>query len=251
MYFESHAHYNSEHYDEDRDEVLESFRNSNISHIVNIGTSIETSLESIKLAEKYDFVYASVGVHPHYTKDVKDEDYTKLENLCSHKKVVAFGEIGLDFHYDFSPRDVQIDVFKKQLKICENVKKPVIIHSREASQLVFDIIKESNVRRGIIHAYSGSVEMAKEYIKMGFLISIGGVVTFKNAKTLVDVVQNIDLEHIVIETDAPYLTPVPFRGKRNSSHYLKYVVEKIAEIKKISTTEVEKVTFLNCESLFF
>lgn len=251
MYFESHAHYDSEHYDEDRKEVLESFRNSKVSQIINIGTNMETCKKSISLAEEYDFINASVGIHPHYAKDVVDSDYLQLEKWCEHKKVVAVGEIGLDFHYDFSPRDTQIKVFEKQLEVCEKVQKPVIIHSREASQLVFDIIKNSNVRNGIIHAYSGSVEMAKEYIKMGFLISIGGVVTFKNAKTLVDVVQNIDLEHMVIETDSPYLTPAPFRGKRNSSHYLEYVVDKIAEIKDISAEKVEEVTFLNCKNLFF
>lgn len=250
MYFDSHAHYNDKQFDEDRDELLASLKNHNVGYIVNIGADMPSSLESIKLAEKYDFVYATVGVHPHEAKSVKEEDYEQLKKWLENEKVVGLGEIGLDYHYDFSPRDTQVEVFTKQLKICENITKPVIIHSREACQEVFDIIKNSNVRKGVIHAYSGSAQLAKEYVKLGFHIGIGGVLTFKNARKLIEVVENIPIERILIETDSPYLTPVPFRGTRNCSKYLKEVVEKISEIKQISHEEVEKITFENAKNFF-
>ncbi|MFI3230635.1 MAG: TatD family hydrolase [bacterium] len=250
MYFESHAHYDDKQFNEDRDLLLSDFKNKGISTVVNIGIDIKSSKKSIEFAEKYDFVYATIGVHPHNAKEIKQGDYLILENLLKHKKVVAVGEVGLDFHYDLSPRDVQLDVFKKHLKLSEASGLPVVIHSREASQMVFDTIKKSNVRKGVIHAYSGSLEMAREYIKMGYYIGVGGVITFKNAKSLVEVVEGIGLENILIETDSPYLTPVPFRGKRNNSEYLKYVVEKIAEIKNVSQEEVCVATTQNARCLF-
>lgn len=250
MYFESHAHYDDKQFNEDRDLLLSGFKDKGISKVINIGIDIKSSKKSIEFAQKYDFIYASVGVHPHNAKEIKEDDYKVLEELLMHKKVVAVGEVGLDFYYDLSPRDVQLDVFKKHLDLSKKVDKPVIIHSREASQMVFDTIKDSGVRKGVIHAYSGSLEMAKEYIKMGYYIGVGGVITFKNAKSLVEVVEGIGLENILIETDSPYLTPVPFRGKRNNSEYLKFVVEKIAEIKNISQEEVAYITSENSTKLF-
>ena len=250
MYFETHAHYDDKKFDEDRDELLRGLKNHNVGYVVNIGADMESSYNSIQLAEKYDFVYASVGVHPHEAINVKEEDYKTLEKWLQHEKVVALGEIGLDYYYDLSPRDVQREVFKKQLKICENVTKPVIIHSREASQEVFDIIKASKVRKGVVHAYSGSLEMALEYIKLGFYIGVGGVLTFKNANKLLNVVENIPLESILIETDSPYLSPVPVRGTRNNSQNLKYVVEKISEIKQIDKEKVEKITLETAKKFF-
>lgn len=250
MYFDSHAHYNDSQFDEDREELLSDLKNHNVGYIVNIGADMPSSLESIKLAEKYDFIYVSVGVHPHEAKSVKEEDYEQLKKWLENEKVVALGEIGLDYHYDFSPRDIQREVFVRQLKICENITKPVIIHSREACQEVFDIIKSSNVRKGVVHAYSGSAELAKEYVKLGFYIGIGGVITFKNAKKLIEVVENIPIERILIETDSPYLTPVPFRGTRNNSKYLKEIVEKISEIKQISHKEIEEISFENAKNFF-
>lgn len=250
MYFETHAHYDDKKFDEDRDEILQGLKNHNVGYVVNIGADMKSSYNSIKLAEKYDFVYASVGVHPHEAISVKEEDYKTLENWLQQEKVVALGEIGLDFYYDFSPRDIQRQVFKRQLKICENITKPVIIHSREASQEVFDIIKDSKVRKGVVHAYSGSLEMALEYIKLGFYIGVGGVLTFKNANKLLNVVENIPLEHILIETDSPYLAPVPVRGTRNNSQNLKYIVEKISEIKQIEPEKVEKITLETAKKFF-
>lgn len=250
MYFESHAHYDDKRFNNDRDEILESLPKSNVGYVVNIGTDMSSSFESIKLSERYPFVYASVGIHPHEAINVKEDDYDTIKEWLNHDKVVALGEIGLDYYYNFSPKENQVEVFTNQLKICENITKPVIIHSREASQEVFDIIKASKVRKGVIHAYSGSLEMAIEYIKMGFLIGVGGVLTFKNAKRLVDVVENIPLDKILIETDSPYLTPVPFRGDRNNSKNLKYIVRKIGEIKHIEEEKVEKVTLETGKEFF-
>ncbi len=250
MYFETHAHYDDKKFDDDRKELLLGLKNHNVGYVVNVGADMKSSYDSIKMAEKYDFVYASVGVHPHEAINVKEEDYKTLEKWLQHEKVVALGEIGLDFYYDFSPRDVQREVFAKQLKICENVTKPVIIHSREASQEVFDMIKASKVRKGVVHAYSGSLEMALEYIKMGFYIGIGGVLTFKNANKLLNVVENIPLEAILIETDSPYLSPVPVRGTRNNSQNLKYIVKKISEIKQIEEEKVEKITLETAKKFF-
>ena len=250
MYFETHAHYDDKKFDEDRNEILNSLKENNIKYVVNVGADMKSSYDSIKLSQEYDFMYASVGVHPHEARNMKEEDYKTLEQWLQYDKVVALGEIGLDYYYDFSPREVQREVFKKQLKICENITKPVIIHSRDANQEVFDIIKESKVRKGVIHAFSGSLEMALEYIKLGFFIGVGGVLTFKNANKLVNVVENIPLEYILIETDSPYLSPVPLRGTRNNSQNLKYIVEKISEIKHIERENVEKIT-LETAKMFF
>lgn len=250
MYFETHAHYDDKQFDEDRHTLLESLNKNGVEYIVNVGADMKSSLESINLAKKYPFVYASVGIHPHDAKNVKEEDYKTLENWLKEDKVVALGEIGLDYHYDLSDKEIQKEVFKNQLKICENVTKPVIIHSREATNDVLEIIKQSKVRKGVVHAFSSSLEIAKEYVKLGFYIGVGGVVTFKNANTLVKVVENIPLENILIETDSPYLTPVPFRGTRNNSQNLQYVVEKIAEIKRIDKEIVEKTTFINAKKFF-
>ncbi len=250
MYFETHAHYDDKKFDEDRNEILNSLKENNIKYVVNVGADMKSSYDSIKLSQEYDFIYASVGVHPHEARNMKEEDYKILEQWLQYDKVVALGEIGLDYYYDFSPREVQREVFKKQLKICENITKPVIIHSRDANQEVFDMIKESKVRKGVIHAFSGSLEMALEYIKLGFFIGVGGVLTFKNANKLVNVVENIPLEHILIETDSPYLSPVPLRGTRNNSQNLKYIVEKISEIKHIERENVEKIT-LETAKMFF
>lgn len=251
MYFDSHSHYDDAKFDNDREEIFASFPQNNVKYIVNIGTNLKTCLKSVELAKKYDFIYATVGVHPNYAVDATEKDLEIIQDLLiNEKKVVGIGEIGLDYYYDYSPKEIQQQIFTKQLNFYESVTKPVIIHSRDACQDVFDLINKSKVRKGVIHAYSGSAELAKEYVKLGFHIGVGGVVTFKNAKKLVEVVKTIPLEHILIETDAPYLTPTPFRGTRNNSTYLKYVVEKIAEIKDLSPEEVAKTTFDNAQKFF-
>ena len=215
MYFESHAHYDDKRFREDREKLLELLPSCGIDHVVNIGCDLASSKESIRLAEKYDYIYASVGVHPHDVSEMTSQTIEELRRLAAHEKVVAIGEIGLDYYYDFSPRELQQFWFRQQLRLAESVNKPVIIHSRDASQETFDIIKSSPIRRGVIHCYSGAWQMAKDYVDMGFFIGVGGVVTFSNAKKLVEVVDKIPIEKILIETDSPYLAPNPNRGKRN------------------------------------
>ncbi|MDO4531041.1 MAG: TatD family hydrolase [Bacillota bacterium] len=250
-YFESHAHYDDRRFKHDREELLgELLPASGVSHIINIGCDVKSSEMSVRMADKYDYIYAAVGVHPHELYDMSSQTIEKLRKLSDHKKVVAIGEIGLDYHYDTHPREFQRFWFIQQLRLAEETGLPVVIHSREASQDTFDIIERSKVRRGSIHCYSGSAEMAKEYVKMGFHIGIGGVVTFPNAKKLVEVVEAIPLESILIETDCPYLAPAPNRGKRNDSANLKYVVEKIAEIKGVTAEKVAEITKKNAEKLF-
>lgn len=251
MYFESHAHYDDGRFKNDREEILNLLPSCGIDYVINVGCDMKSSRESIKMAEKYDYIYAAVGVHPHDAENMKESDLDELRQMSNHKKVVAIGEIGLDFYYDNSPRDVQRYWFKRQLEIVKELNKPVIIHSRDASQETFDIIKESGVKKGVIHCYSGSAQMAMDYVKMGFYIGVGGVVTFSNAKKLVEVVEAIQLEQILIETDSPYLSPIPNRGKRNDSRNLQFVVEKIAKIKDISPEKVANITKLNAKQLFF
>ncbi len=250
MYFESHAHYDDERFDDDRDELLASFPSEGIDAVVNSSSDIASSRASIALAEKYPFFYASVGVHPHEVENMTDNDIGILERLAKHPKVVAIGEIGLDFYYDLSPRDTQRYRFKCQLELAKRLDMPVIIHSRNAAQECFDIIKDSNVRKGVIHCYSGSAQMAKDYIDLGFYIGIGGSLTFKNNKKTVEVVEQIPIDRILIETDSPYLAPIPYRGRRNDSRLLKYVVEKIRDIKNIPETDICNITKNNAEKLF-
>lgn len=251
QYFDSHAHYDDKRFREDREELLrELLPASGVSHIINIGCDVKSSEMSIRLADRYDYIYAAVGVHPHELYDMSSQTIAKLKKLSEHPKVVAIGEIGLDYYYDTHPRELQRFWFRQQLRLAEEVALPVVIHSREASQETFDIIQSTQVRRGSIHCYSGSAQMAMDYVKMGFHIGVGGVITFSNAKKLVETVEAIPIEHILIETDCPYLSPNPNRGKRNDSSNLKYVVEKIAEIKKITPEAVAKITAENAKSLF-
>ena len=250
MYFESHAHYDDERFDDDRDELLASFPAEGIETVVNSSSDIASSRASIALAEKYPFFYASVGVHPHEVSKMREADIDTLRELSKHPKVVAIGEIGLDFYYDLSPRDDQRYWFKRQLALAEELDMPVIIHSRDASQECFDIISASNVRKGVIHCYSGSAPMAQDYADMGFYIGIGGSLTFKNDKKTVEVVEKLPLEKILIETDSPYLAPVPYRGRRNDSRLLKYVVEKISEIKNVPEIDICNITKNNAIELF-
>lgn len=250
MYFESHAHYDDERFDDDRGELLASFPAEGIETVVNSSSDIASSRASIALAEKYPFFYASVGVHPHEVSKMREADIDTLRELSKHPKVVAIGEIGLDFYYDLSPRDDQRYWFKRQLALAEELDMPVIIHSRDASQECFDIISASNVRKGVIHCYSGSAPMAQDYADMGFYIGIGGSLTFKNNKKTVEVVEKLPLEKILIETDSPYLAPVPYRGRRNDSRLLKYVVEKISEIKNVPEIDICNITKNNAIELF-
>lgn len=251
MYFESHAHYDDVQFDKDRETLLQCLPEYGIDFVVNSGSDLKSSYIGKQLSEQYDYIYFAAGVHPHELYDISEDTLEQIRQLAQHQKCVAIGEIGLDYHYDTFPREIQKYWFEKQLELAKILHIPVIIHSREASQDCFDIIKKSGVEKGVIHCYSGSVEMAEEYIKMGFFIGIGGVLTFPNAKKLVEVAKKISLEHILIETDSPYLAPVPNRGKRNDSRNLKFIVEKLAEVKGISSQEVTNITLKNGKKLFF
>jgi TatD DNase family protein len=250
FFFESHAHYDDRRFDADRYEILSGLPAQGVTRVVNVGSDILSSKASVKLAEAFSFVYATAGVHPHDVKALSEEGLQELKSFCAHEKVVAVGEIGLDFHYEHSPRDEQRFWFKRQLELAAEVGLPVVIHSRDAASETFETIKKGPVHRGVVHSYSGGVPMALAYIDMGFYIGIGGVVTFDKSKRLPQVVAAIPLEKILIETDAPYLTPKPHRGKRNESVYLPYIIETIAEIKGVTAEAVAKQTAENGRRVF-
>ena len=250
MIFDSHAHYDHDRYTDDRDAFLTALPERGVSYVLNTGSDVESSHDSIKLAEKYPFIYASVGVHPHYAHELTEADIDELTALCKHEKVVAFGEIGLDFHHDHAPRDMQRYWFKRQLEAAQAVDLPVIIHSREACDEVFETITKSNARRGVIHSFSGSADTAKAYVDLGFYIGIGGIITFDKTRRLHEVAAAIPLERILVETDAPYLTPAPHRGKRNDSAFLEYVIREIAEAKGLVYEAVAAQTRSNAKELF-
>lgn len=252
MLIDSHVHLDDKRFNRDRDRIIRELKSNGIELAINIGADLQTSIASVSLAEKYDNIYATIGVHPHSAKEVDESTMEILKSFASRDKVVAIGEIGLDFHYDNSPRDVQRKWFIEQLKLAKEVDLPVVIHSREASQETFDILKEAQdgSLRGVLHCYSGSPEMAKEYIKLGFYISIAGPVTFRNARVLRDVAKAVPLDKLLIETDCPYLTPEPHRGKRNEPIYVKYVAGTIADVKGISYEELAKATNKNTKELF-
>lgn len=255
MFFDSHAHYDDARFNEDRHQILGAMPENRVDYIVNAAADIASSNEGIQLSEKYSFIYAGVGVHPHSVEELDTSNEGSvtleiLETLSKHPKVVAIGEIGLDYYYEHSPRETQKIWFKRQMELAKKVDLPIIVHSRDAAQETFEMISDSGLNKGVIHCFSGSAEMAQEYIKLGFYIGVGGTITFKNARRSVEVVEQIPLESIVIETDCPYLTPVPHRGKRNDSTYLVHIAEKIAEIKNISIEEVARITSKNAKDLF-
>lgn len=258
MIFDTHAHYDDSMFDIDRDELINNFINENVGTIVNVGASLKGCEDTLLLTKKYPNVYGALGVHPSDVEELNSEKLLWLKNTCIENalynggKIVALGEIGLDYYYEDPERAVQLDMFKKQLDIALEVKLPVIIHSRDASKDTLEILKEYHEKGigGIIHCYSYSSEAAKEYLKMGFYFGIGGVLTFKNAKKLIEAVEMIPMESIVLETDSPYLTPVPHRGERNDSSRLKYVVKKLSEIKNISEEEVIKITNENARRVY-
>ena len=252
MIFDSHAHYDDEAFDEDRGILLSSMKSSGIGNIVNIGADMKSSQVSIELASEYDFIYAAVGVHPSEVEELTDEHMDELEKWAALDKVVAIGEIGLDYHYPDTDKVLQKKWFVKQLEVAAKVKLPVVIHSRDAAKDTLDIMKEHEADEigGVVHCYSYGVEMAREYLDMGYYFGIGGVVTFTNSKKLKEVVSYLPLDKIVLETDCPYLSPVPNRGKRNSSLNLPYVVSAIADIKQISEEEVIEATTKNAFDLY-
>lgn len=252
MIFDTHTHYDDEAFNEDRDEILCSLAASNIDSIINIGATLKSTQTTVDLMEKYPFVYGAVGVHPEGVAEMTDDSIEWLKTLCKLDKTVAVGEIGLDYYWDEPGRDLQKKWFRRQLQLAKEEKLPVVIHSREAAKDTIDIMKEEHSEEigGVIHCYSYTKESAKIFLNMGFVFGIGGVITFKNAKKLKEAVEYIPMDAILLETDCPYLAPVPFRGKRNSSLYLPHVVEEIAAIKGISPEEVERITYENALRTF-
>ena len=251
MIFDSHAHYDDEQFDEDRRELLLSMQDNKVGTIINVGSTLDSCEKVVELANQYPHVYAAVGVHPDEVGSLNEETFSFVKAQCQKEKVVAVGEIGLDYYWDNESHEVQKEWFIRQLELARELNLPVSIHSREAAADTLEIMKEhAKDLRGVIHCFSYSLEMAKEYVKMGFYIGVGGVVTFKNGRKLKEIVEEIPLEKILLETDSPYLAPVPYRGKRNDSSYLSYVAEEIAQIKGITVEEVISTTEKNAKQLF-
>lgn len=251
MIFESHAHYDDEQFDEDREKLLESMDEGGVGTIVNVGASLESCESTLALTQKYPFVYAALGVHPDEVGALNEESFQWLREQCQKEKVVAVGEIGLDYYWDNEPREVQKKWFIRQLELARELDLPVIIHSRDAAADTMEIMKtHAKGLNGVIHCYSYSPELAREYVKMGFYIGVGGVVTFKNSKKLKETVEEIPITSILLETDCPYLAPDPNRGKRNSSLNLVFVAETIAEIKGMEYDEVVRQTEENARKMF-
>ena len=245
---DTHCHLSVNDYD-DIDSLISKLKDNGVSKIIVNGCDMDSNKEVLSLIKKYDIVYGAIGFHPTELDNYNDDCLSFLEEHINDRKIVAIGEIGLDYHYDGYDKSKQIDVFKKQLDIASKYNKPIIIHSRDAIGDTYNILHEYQLK-GSIHAFSGSLEMAKAFIKLGYYLGIGGVVTFKNAKNIVSVLKDISLEYILLETDSPYLTPEPYRGLKNDSSYLKYIVSKIAEIKGISESEVVEITTNNANALF-
>lgn len=252
MLFDTHVHLNAEQFSDDLQEVIDRAISESVSNMVVVGFDQITIEKAIELAEKYDFIYASVGWHPVDAIDMTEEHLNWLRELAGHPKVVALGEMGLDYYWDKSPKEIQKEVFRKQIRLAKEVKLPIIIHNRDATADIVEILKEEEAGEvgGIMHCYSGSVETALECIGMNFYISLGGPVTFKNAKKPKEVAESIPMEHLLIETDCPYLTPHPYRGKRNEPAYVKLVAEEIASLKGLSLEEVAEATARNAKKVF-
>ena len=256
MLFDTHAHYDDERFEKEvpggAEALLEQLFSSDVGKIINAGTTVESSKTCLHLAEKFKGMYAAVGIHPSDCYKYSDIDSTleEIKKLSKHPKAVAIGEIGLDYHYDFSPKDVQKVWFSAQLELAKELSLPVIIHDREAHGAVMDMIAAHPNVRGVLHSYSGSAEMARQLCDRGWMISLSGVVTFKNARQTVEVAETVPLDHLLVETDCPYLTPVPHRGKTNHSGYLVHTVERIAEIRGISEEEVRDITRKNALRFF-
>lgn len=252
MIIDTHAHYDDKAFEEDRAEVLESMAGEGIGRIVNIGSSLGACKRTIQLMEQYDFIYGALGIHPTDSGELTESDIEWLKEQSALEKCVAVGEIGLDYYWDEPDREIQKKWFVRQLELAKEVKLPVVIHSRDAAQDTVDIMKAEQAQEigGVVHCYSYSRELAKTFLDMGFYFGIGGVVTFNNGRKLKEVVEYLPMDRIVLETDSPYLAPVPFRGKRNDSRKLSYVVEQIANIKGISLEEVQQTTTQNAYNLY-
>ena len=251
MLFDTHAHYDAEQFDADREEVLASLPGRGVSLVVNPGCDLPSSRAAVSLSERYSFLYAAVGYHPENCAPYTDKDLEELRALAAHPKVVAIGEIGLDYYWEENPpRDFQQMVFRRQMALAEALNLPVIVHDREAHGDSLAIVKEFPTVRGVFHCYSGSAEMARQLVDMGWMISFTGVLTYKNARKAVEAAQAVPMDRIMIETDSPYMAPVPHRGKRNDSGYVVHVCEKLAELKGLSPEETARITLENGRRFF-
>lgn len=251
MIFDTHTHYDAEQFDKDRVELLSSMREHNVGFILNVGATLDGCKNSVEFARKYPFMYAAVGVHPDEVGALNDETFAWMEELLLDEKAVAVGEIGLDYYWDNEPREVQKEWFIRQLALARKHDLPVCIHSRDAAEDTLNVMREyAKGLQGVIHCFSYSPEIAKEYVKNGFYIGVGGVVTFKNGKKMKEVVKATPIERILLETDCPYLAPEPYRGKRNSSIYLDRVAQEIGQLKGMTANEVIEVTEQNAKTLF-
>ena len=251
MIFDTHAHYDDGQFDEDRAELLASMAENGVGTIVNVSASYASCERVTDMARDYPFLYAAVGVHPDEVGDLNEESFARMKALFTREKVVGVGEIGLDYYWEKESHEIQKKWFIRQLELAGELGLPVVIHSREAAADTMEIMKRyAKGLKGVIHCYSYSREMAKEYVKMGFYIGVGGVVTFKNARKLKETVEEIPLASIVLETDCPYLAPVPYRGKRNHSAYIRYVAEEVARLKGLSCEEVIRQTEKNAKELY-
>lgn len=250
---DSHVHLDDEAFKEDREDIIKSLGENGIELVINNSSDLPSSERSVELANKYGNIYAAIGVHPHEARTYDDEVEKRLIELSGDKKVLAIGEIGLDYYYDNSPRDVQKEVFKRQIELAARLKKNIVIHSRDAAKDTFDILKEAHEKydfTALIHCFSQSVDMMREYLKMGDYIALGGAVTFKNAKTPKEVAKAVDLDRLLLETDCPYMTPVPYRGKRNEPKLVKFTCQYIADLRQMDASELEKITGENTKRFF-
>ena len=251
MIIDTHAHYDDEQFDADREALLRSMEENGVGAIVNAGASVESWDQILEMTKRYPFLYGMIGVHPDEVGAMNEENFARMERLLGCEKIVAVGEIGLDYYWDQESHDLQKEWFIRQLKLARQLRLPVLIHSREAACDTMEIMKEyAQGLKGVIHCYSYSKEMAKEYVKLGFYIGVGGVVTFKNARKLKETVEALPLTSIVLETDCPYLAPTPYRGKRNNSIYIQYVAAEIAKLKGITYDEVIAQTEANAKELY-
>ena len=252
MIFDTHAHYDDEQFDIDRDELLASMKANGIGHIVNVGANIKSTRGALELAHKYDFIYAAVGVHPSDVEELNEDSFELLREWSQDGRCVAIGEIGLDYHWPDPEPEIQKKWFKRQLELARQERLPVIIHSRDAAKDTLDIMREEHAEEigGIVHCFSYSKEVAAQCVEMGFYIGVGGVLTFKNGRKMREVVEQTPMEKLLLETDCPYLAPEPYRGKRNNSLYLPYVVTEMARIKGISEQEVIDITEQNAKRVY-
>lgn len=247
-FFDSHAHYNDEKFDEDIENIIKEIYRSGVTKIVNAGYSLESSKKAIEIANNYDFMYTTAGISPNDIDDFKQKDLEEIENLAKNKKVVAIGEIGLDYHWSTENKQLQKEVFTAQIEIANRLNLPIVIHTREAIYDTLDILKNNKCnKKGVFHCTPLNIDLVREGLKLGFYISFAGPITFKNSKNADEVIKMVPLDRILIETDSPYLSPEPLRGKRNDSRNVKYMAQKIADVKEITLEEVANATYKNAK----